>query len=614
MIKLHHPLLIAGLAASFLASSLGVPANGQTPLPPARLSQAGPPSAGAPMDVRVFYDQLADYGTWVEHPDYRYVFIPNDVGAGWRPYQEGRWVWTDAYGSYWESDEPFGWATYHYGRWGYDPAYGWFWVPGDTWSPAWVTWRRGGGRTGWAPVAPERAGFAIGRAQYYEPPIAESWVFVQDQYFGETDLAAYAAPIPEISVYLRAATDEYDPVWENGYYVNRALPPTAFDNVVRTRIVTRDIVYVDRQDDLFYDDNAGQIGVFAPRITLGDRLPPPPRVARTVEPDRRVVVRQYVRDDVPGDRRGLAAPSAALLTSLDESRRRELRERRFSDRDAYRRDLQTLERERADRIRELRQQAATRNDDLERERRQAIEQRRDQLERVRDERRQRAGQVQGRPDQPRPDQGGPAGQRPDMQRPAAPGMAPAPPAGAGTEQRRQQQDLRRQEIEQQRNQQQEQRRQQQDQRRQEIERQRGQQQEQQRQQQDQRRQEIEQQRNQQQEQRRQQQDQRRQEIERQRGQQQEQQRQRQDQRRREIEQQRNQQQEQRRQQQDQRRQEIEQQRGQQQEQRRQEMERRRQGAPDQPPPQRRQQQRPDQPQPGDGGQPDPRGRQPFPPQ
>ncbi len=40
------------------------------------------------MDINVFYDQLADHGTWVEHPDYRYVFVPSDVGLGWRPYQE----------------------------------------------------------------------------------------------------------------------------------------------------------------------------------------------------------------------------------------------------------------------------------------------------------------------------------------------------------------------------------------------------------------------------------------------------------------------------------------------------------------------------------------------
>ncbi len=155
------------------------------------------PDAGATMDINVFYDQLADHGTWVEHPDYRYVFVPTGVGPGWRPLSGGtlgldRRLWL-VLGFL---DEPFGWATYHYGRWSYDPAYGWFWVPGDTWAPAWVKWRRGGGRTGWAPIAPDRDGFATGRASHYDAPVAESWVFIDDQYMGERDIGIYAAPIP----------------------------------------------------------------------------------------------------------------------------------------------------------------------------------------------------------------------------------------------------------------------------------------------------------------------------------------------------------------------------------------------------------------------------------
>jgi hypothetical protein len=391
--------LVAGLAASFLTSSLVPPANAETSA--IRLAQASP-RAGATVDINVFYDQLADQGTWVEHPDYRYVFIPADVGQGWRPYQQGRWVWTDNYGWYWDSDEPFAWATYHYGRWSYDPAYGWFWVPGDTWAPAWVKWRRGGGRTGWAPIAPDRVGFATGRATHYDAPIAESWVFVEDQYMGEPDVGVYAAPIPEISVYLRTATREYEPSWQDGYYVNRSIERREYDRVARTRIVDYQVVQVDRRDDLFYDDNSGRLGIYAPRIAFDDRVRPPRRVVRTIEPDRRVVVRQYVRDDTPGQ----FAPSAALLSALDDNRRRELREHRWSDRDRYRREMDQLERERGDRIRELRREADARSDVFERERREGIEQRRQSLERFNQERRERARSVQAPGGAPRGDQPG----------------------------------------------------------------------------------------------------------------------------------------------------------------------------------------------------------------
>ena len=51
------------------------------------------------------------------------ILLPTGIGAGWRPYFYGEWIWTDE-GWYWESDEPWGWACYHYGRWVSSPEYG----------------------------------------------------------------------------------------------------------------------------------------------------------------------------------------------------------------------------------------------------------------------------------------------------------------------------------------------------------------------------------------------------------------------------------------------------------------------------------------------------------
>ena len=84
----------------------------------------------------------------------RYVWIPEDVDARWRPYTEGRWVYSRRHGWTWVSSEPFGWATYHYGRWGFSNRIGWFWVPGTRWAPAWVSWRQSDDYLAWAPLPP----------------------------------------------------------------------------------------------------------------------------------------------------------------------------------------------------------------------------------------------------------------------------------------------------------------------------------------------------------------------------------------------------------------------------------------------------------------------------
>ena len=122
-----------------------------------------------------FYVPLSSCGTWVNVGSYGHCWRPVGVAAGWQPYCDGEWVWTDC-GWYWESDEPWAWACYHYGYWVYDPTYGWVWVPGVEWAPAWVCWRIGGGCIGWAPLCPP--GFFFARH-----PIDAAFVFVDDNHF-----------------------------------------------------------------------------------------------------------------------------------------------------------------------------------------------------------------------------------------------------------------------------------------------------------------------------------------------------------------------------------------------------------------------------------------------
>jgi len=131
-------------------------------------------SVSASVQVRTvsdFHEPLARHGAWVEVGSYGRCWRPAGVAVGWRPYAYGSWVWTD-YGWYWETDEPWGWACYHYGNWAFDPVVGWIWVPGVAWSPAWVSWRTGGGYWGWAPLPPH--GVIIAPRHY---------VFVETRHF-----------------------------------------------------------------------------------------------------------------------------------------------------------------------------------------------------------------------------------------------------------------------------------------------------------------------------------------------------------------------------------------------------------------------------------------------
>ena len=106
------------------------------------------------ISLQSFYDELSPYGTWIQDPQYGYVWRP-DVGQGdFRPYYtNGRWVMTE-YGNTWVSNYDWGWAPFHYGRWVYNRYNQWVWIPDTVWGPAWVSWRTGGGYYGWAPMGP----------------------------------------------------------------------------------------------------------------------------------------------------------------------------------------------------------------------------------------------------------------------------------------------------------------------------------------------------------------------------------------------------------------------------------------------------------------------------
>ena len=88
------------------AAGLQVDPNAEAraiPPPPNEISQPREqplPRSSQPrqdVDFDTFYTELADHGTWVETPEYGWVFIPHRQAEvrDWRPYFYGRWIWTD---------------------------------------------------------------------------------------------------------------------------------------------------------------------------------------------------------------------------------------------------------------------------------------------------------------------------------------------------------------------------------------------------------------------------------------------------------------------------------------------------------------------------------------
>jgi len=261
-------LILAGfLWAAFLAAP-GLPLPGAD-----RLGFSGTAAAQETIDIDTFYDELAPYGQWVWHPRYGYVWLPETVSANWRPYTVGRWTYTDEYGWYWDSYEPFAWAVYHYGRWGYDPDYGWFWVPGDTWAPAWVQWRYSDEYVGWAPIGPRRPGYAYGVPVSYDPPIAESWVFVQPRYMSSRAISYYALPVAGLNVAFIGATNVYRPGYRGGVVYNYGIPRDRVVKIIKRPIYVEKVYKVDNWKGGQFDKGGPNRGIriYAPGVARDDK-------------------------------------------------------------------------------------------------------------------------------------------------------------------------------------------------------------------------------------------------------------------------------------------------------------------------------------------------------
>src|SRR5215216_322792 len=205
-------VLLAGAALSLLAGAAAV-----VILPPV--------AAHAQAQVSLeFREALEPFGQWVPHRRWGEVWVPSGLPRDWRPYTEGRWVYTDEWGWYWVSDEPFGWIVYHYGRWVFDDSLGWLWLPSEEWGPAWVSWRRGGGYAGWAALPPDEI-----VEEVYENPNPRVWTFVPAAAVAAPRIRTVMLPPPRVKQFFSrtVVVNRTFVVRERGpeFAVNPGIPP-----------------------------------------------------------------------------------------------------------------------------------------------------------------------------------------------------------------------------------------------------------------------------------------------------------------------------------------------------------------------------------------------------
>jgi hypothetical protein len=93
----------------------------------AEMAPPPPPYAPPVVQQMTGVNELSNYGTWDQSPQYGAVWYPT-VAPGWAPYREGHWAYVAPWGWTWVDVEPWGFAPFHYGRW-ISNGGRWCWVP-----------------------------------------------------------------------------------------------------------------------------------------------------------------------------------------------------------------------------------------------------------------------------------------------------------------------------------------------------------------------------------------------------------------------------------------------------------------------------------------------------
>ncbi len=266
------------------------------------------------LDTSYIYDYLTPYGMWLYHSPYGYVWIPERVSYGWRPYTNGRWVWTD-YGWTWISSHRWGWIPFHYGRWGWDRSLGWFWVPDTVWGPAWVSWRRGDLYIGWAPLPPE-ARFVVGAGINSLPYTLANpyWVFVEYPYFLDARLYRYILPFERNITIINYTVVQTNIVVRNNRVFNRGFDVEFIERAAKRKVTKHQLSPLARPGPSRVRDD--RVEIYNPDMERNETARP-----------RKVMERGEVLDRVTRTtlRSPIRAPQSRGEESLDNTQREEMK-------------------------------------------------------------------------------------------------------------------------------------------------------------------------------------------------------------------------------------------------------------------------------------------------
>ena len=198
--------------------------------------------ASADVSFSFFYSNLSPYGTWAVSANYGQVWRPYEYAAGWNPYYDGHWAYTD-YGWAWVSDYAWGAVPYHYGTWALDPALGWIWVPGYVWAPSWVVFSSGPDYIGWAPVPPR---YVVGASISYGTFAPDRCVFVPARSFLAPRVRGYAVPRGNVNVAISHTRIVNNITVQNHIVVNHGPDPRGIERATGRSIRTEPIQRVKR--------------------------------------------------------------------------------------------------------------------------------------------------------------------------------------------------------------------------------------------------------------------------------------------------------------------------------------------------------------------------------
>jgi hypothetical protein len=194
------------------------------------------------------YEELDEYGSWRDVPQYGQVWVPRRVEAGWAPYREGHWVWLDPWGWSWVDDEPWGFAPFHYGRWAQIDDQ-WAWVPGEfapqpVYAPALVAFVGDPGGGVWqAPdVGPAVGWFPLAPGEVYWPSYTRNAAYIRN--VNVTNVNATTVNLIAIAAASRAAADP-PPQVRNQTFANRSaatvVPAQVFANAAPVAPAARQV-------------------------------------------------------------------------------------------------------------------------------------------------------------------------------------------------------------------------------------------------------------------------------------------------------------------------------------------------------------------------------------